>query len=225
MTLPGLPSSIGVFGGTFDPVHVGHLTMACELKRQLSLDRMFLLPAATPPHREAPKASMKHRVAMLELAIQEFPELELDLRESLRQGPSYTVQTMSELRQDYGSKTDIWLCMGMDAFLGLPTWFEWQDLLRLGNIAAVGRPDYQIPQEGVLLDLLQRCRIDPSNASQVSGAVPSYGKICLCSCSEQAVSSTAIRRAIALAGQAENGLYGLLPSIADYIRRHHLYCE
>src|SRR5262245_21064348 len=116
---------VGLLGGTFDPVHCGHLRIADEISRALDLTDMRLVPAGDPPHRAAPHASAADRLAMLELARAEFPRLAIDTREIDRRGKSYTVLTLESLRAEYAVRPLLWI-VGADALVGLPTWYLWR---------------------------------------------------------------------------------------------------
>jgi nicotinate-nucleotide adenylyltransferase len=120
-----MPTVLGVFGGTFDPIHCGHLELARELRETLALSAIRFVPAGDPPHRSAPATSAAHRLAMVELAIAGYPGLEVDAREIAREGRSYTVTTLEELRDEDRGRT-LALVLGADAFLGLPTWHRWR---------------------------------------------------------------------------------------------------
>jgi len=130
---------LALFGGTFDPVHYGHLRCADEARQKLGLDRMFLLPSGCPPHRDAPRASVKQRLEMLRLALSEFPQLEIDDRETRRSGPSYMVETLKELRAAFTHKP-LLLLLGQDAANQLHSWYHWQDLFELSHIVIMTRP-------------------------------------------------------------------------------------
>ena len=140
---------ICLFGGTFDPVHYGHLKPLQELQHRLGADAVHVIPAALPPHRPAPQASSQQRVNMLELALQEYPGFFLDTRELQRNGPSWTVLTLRSFRQQYPDDS-LCLVMGSDAFADLPTWYHWQEILQLAHVVvieragteAVARPDW-----------------------------------------------------------------------------------
>ena len=114
-------SVLGIFGGTFDPVHCGHLELAREVRAALDLAAVRFIPAGDPPHRAAPVAPAIHRLAMVELAIADHPGLEVDTREIARRGRSYTVETLEELRSEEPSRR-LALIVGADAFLGFPSW-------------------------------------------------------------------------------------------------------
>ena len=124
------PRRIGLFGGTFDPVHIGHLRSALETAELLGLDELRLLPAARPPHRETPQVSAQQRLAMVELAVAGVAPLTVDARELARDKPSYTIDTLESLRAELGSEAQLFLMVGWDAFCGLPTWHRWDELLQ-----------------------------------------------------------------------------------------------
>lgn len=147
---------IALFGGTFNPVHFGHLRMALELREALGFDEMRLLPSHSPRHRDQPQVSAQHRCEMLKLALADCPQLQLDERELQRPGPTYTVDTLEELRAELGESVSISFCLGLDSFLGLPGWHRWERLLELAHLVVVTRPGWQLPREGELAALLKR---------------------------------------------------------------------
>ncbi|TBR39982.1 MULTISPECIES: nicotinate-nucleotide adenylyltransferase [Dyella] len=138
---------LALFGGTFDPVHLGHLSVAWEAAELLDAE-VRLMPAHVPPHRPAPLASADQRVALLKAALQGQARLALDTRELERQGPSYTVDTLRELRAEIGERPLV-LLVGADAFAGLPTWHRWRELFKLAHIGVLSRPgaDVVVPDE------------------------------------------------------------------------------
>lgn len=144
---------LGVFGGTFDPIHNGHLRTAFELAERLDLEKVLFVPAADPPHRASPRVSAATRLEFVRAAIADEPRFALDPRELLRGGRSYTVLTLEELRAERGLQPLV-LCLGMDAFLGLPTWHRWTELTRLAHLAVAHRPGYEPPSDGPLGDLI-----------------------------------------------------------------------
>lgn len=163
---------IGIFGGTFDPIHIGHLRMALEIKQQLQLDEMRLLPCYLPPHRPTPGASAIQRVEMLEIALQGCTELQMDKRELQRNKPSYTYDTLCELRAEVGDQVSLCLCMGMDSFAMLDSWHNWDQLLQLAHIVVVTRPDWFLPESGAVADLLNlHCHDIDAVAQQAAGAI------------------------------------------------------
>ncbi len=135
---------ICLFGGTFDPVHYGHLKPLDELQKILAADVVHIIPASVPPHRSIPHASSQQRVDMLERALHEFPGFVLDTRELERSGPSWTVLTLQSLRQQYPDDS-LCLVMGSDAFAGLPSWYHWQEIFKLAHIIVIERAGFEKP--------------------------------------------------------------------------------
>jgi nicotinate-nucleotide adenylyltransferase len=133
---------IGILGGTFDPIHFGHLRMAQELLEALNLSEVRFIPAATPPLKNQPIASASDRTAMVRLAIESNSQFNLDERELRRSGTSYTVDTLLSLRKGLGADVSLCLLMGSDAFLGLPNWLRWQELLNYCHIVVAHRPNF-----------------------------------------------------------------------------------
>jgi nicotinate-nucleotide adenylyltransferase len=132
---------IGILGGTFDPTHFGHLRMAQELLEALSLSEVRFIPAAKSPLKIQPVASASDRAAMLRLAIADNSQFNLDERELRRSGTSYTIDTLLSLREELGADVSLCLLMGSDAFLGLPNWQRWQELLNYCHIVVAHRPN------------------------------------------------------------------------------------
>ncbi|WP_426702476.1 nicotinate-nucleotide adenylyltransferase [Rhodanobacter sp. Col0626] len=131
-------SPLAIFGGTFDPVHLGHLSVAWEAAELLDAE-VRLLPASIPPHRDAPVASASQRVAILRAALQGQSRLTLDTRELDREGPSYTIDTLFELRAEQGERPLV-LLVGADAFAGLASWHRWRELFDVAHIGVLSRP-------------------------------------------------------------------------------------
>jgi len=206
---------VGIFGGTFDPIHIAHLRMALEIKQQLHLDEMRLLPCYLPPHRPAPGATAEERVAMLKIALQDCAELVIDERELQRDKPSYTYDTLCELRAEVGEQVSLCLCMGMDSFVTLDTWHNWDQLLQLAHIVVVARPGWFLPESGAVADLLNVYRNDSDAiAQQAAGAIVVLEQRLL------AISATDIRTQI----RAGNSPQFLVPDgVWSYIRNHQLY--
>lgn len=144
---------LGIFGGTFDPIHNGHLRTAFELAECLDLERVLFVPAADPPHRPPPRVPASVRLAMVRAAIEDEPRFTLDERELRRGGPSYTVLTLEELRRERGPQPLV-LCLGMDAFLGLPQWHRWTELTGLAHLAVAHRPGFEPPAGDALGELV-----------------------------------------------------------------------
>lgn len=146
-------SSMGVFGGTFDPIHFGHLRTAFEMLQALRFDEVRFMPCGTPPHRGEPHASAEQRLAMVRAATEGQPGFVVDDRELRRDGPSYSVDTLSALRAEFPLRP-MALMIGMDAFLSLTKWYQWRDILQLAHIVVAHRPGWRAPDMGPLGELL-----------------------------------------------------------------------
>jgi len=133
---------IGIYGGTFDPIHYGHLRTALEIKETFSLNEVRLIPCAQPAHRETPLTSPQMRLKMLELAVKNHQELVVDRRELDRTGFSYMIDTLKSLRNENTSHP-LLLIIGTDAFQGLESWHQWQNLFDYAHIIVITRPNYQ----------------------------------------------------------------------------------
>ena len=144
---------IGLFGGTFDPVHYGHLRTALELLEVLALAELRFLPAGRPPHRDTTHAPPELRLELVRAAIADEPRFVLDERELRRSGPSYTVDTLLEMRAEWPDRP-LCLVVGMDAYLGLPGWHRWQEIVTLAHLVVPHRPGWQAPASGELGALL-----------------------------------------------------------------------
>lgn len=140
---------LAILGGTFDPVHIGHLRVAWEAAEALDAE-VRLMPAHVPPHRPQPQASPAHRVAMLRLALAGQSRLAVDERELSRPGPSYTVETLRELRREIGPRRPLLLLVGADAYAGLPSWHDWLELFALAHLVVLTRPGHAVEWSGVL---------------------------------------------------------------------------
>ncbi len=146
-------SPIGVFGGTFDPVHYGHLRTAFEMLQALSFEHVRFVPSGDPPHRGNTFASAELRLEMVRAAVSGQPGFVVDARELHRDGPSYTVDTLTAMRAEFSGRP-LGLILGMDAFLGLPTWHRWTELLELAHIVVAHRPGWKAPDLGPLGELI-----------------------------------------------------------------------
>jgi nicotinate-nucleotide adenylyltransferase len=131
---------IGILGGTFDPIHDGHLRLAEELGETLRLEEILIVPSGTPPHRGAPAVAAEHRLAMVRLAAAGNPRLKVDDREMRRAGPGYTFDTLAELRAENGAARPLVLLIGADAFLEFATWHRWHEIFGLAHVAVAHRP-------------------------------------------------------------------------------------
>jgi nicotinate-nucleotide adenylyltransferase len=214
-------SALGVLGGTFDPVHYGHLRAADAVRRALHFGEVRLFPSGDPPHRAAPVATAAHRLAMLQMALPEFPGLVLDAREIARPGKSYTVLTLEELRAEDPLRS-LALIVGADAFAGLPTWHRWTAIFDLAHVVVVTRPDAplaNVPPEPLAVPWLQRLRDDPA-ALETQPA----GAIFVLPIPPQPISATAIRRALGSGPEGVDAVRGMVPpAVLAYIDRNQLY--
>ncbi len=211
---------IGIFGGTFDPVHFGHLRPALELFERLGLEELRLIPAGLPPHRRAPRADSSQRLEMLQRAVAGQPGFILDKREIERQGPSYMVDTLAELREELGGRRPLCLLLGMDAFLGLSSWHRWQEIPRLAHLVVSHRPGW-LPEHlddhgGPLAELAAGALVDDPQALRGSPA----GRVFMQPVTQLDISSTRIR---ALIRQQKSPRYLLPDEVWAYIQEQRLY--
>ncbi len=151
-----------ILGGTFDPVHHGHLRMAVELRERLEVKQVALVPCHIPPHREQPGTSSQDRLELLKLAIEGEPGLTLDDRELRREGASFTAETLRQLRSELGQRASLAMVVGMDAFAAFDQWRDWRRIPELAHIIVVNRPGAELDRDGEPARLLrQRKAEDP----------------------------------------------------------------
>jgi nicotinate-nucleotide adenylyltransferase len=213
--------SIGIFGGTFDPIHFGHLRMAEEMRVQLGLNQVRFLPAAQPPHRDETHTSAEHRAAMVGLAIAGNPAFVLDRRELERNGPSYTVDTLRSLREEFGAIIPLILFIGSDAFFGLPAWHRWQELPELAHIAVAFRPGTALRENALPPELCSLWQHHQTECVADLHDAPS-GKMLWQSVTALDIASSRIREAYT---QGFSTRYLLPETVRDYIESHHLYAR
>lgn len=208
---------VALLGGTFDPIHFGHLRLAEEAADRLGLDRVRLVPAGQPPHRGAPGASAADRLAMARLAVAGNPRLAVDDREVLADRRSYTITTLEALRAELGA-TPLCLLVGADAFLGLPTWHRWEAILATAHVVVATRPGHDIASRlpDALAPLWARARVaDPADlAARPAGHIYPFDMTPL------DISATRIR---ALAGVGASIRYLVPDAVAEYVASHRLY--
>lgn len=197
---------IGIFGGTFDPVHFGHLKPAMDVKLALGLEQVRFLPNRIPPHRDPPWLSAEQRKKLLQIALDPLPGFELDSRELDRTGKSYMVDTLVSLREDFPDHS-LCLIMGMDAFAGLPQWHQWQKILTLCHLVVTQRPGFSWPTS-TELEALESSRVPDSTALKKADA----GGILLQSASQLDISSSGIRAQF----QAGRNLRGLVSEEVEH---------
>jgi len=192
--VPGT-APLGIFGGTFDPIHYGHLRTAFEVMQALQMRELRFVPAGDPPHRPPPRVDARRRLELVRAAAADQPGFAVDDREVRRQGPSYSVLTLTELR---GELPEVPLClvMGMDAFLGLPTWHRWHELLELAHIVVAPRPGWVAPSAGEIGALLRERRARDATELHVARA----GRIFVQPVTQLEISSTELRDLLAAGG-------------------------
>ena len=191
---------VGILGGTFDPVHNGHVRLALEVKERLDLDGVRLVPAPRPRLRADPRADVDERARLLKLAAAGCPGLTVDERELARAGPTYTVDTLEELRAELPGRS-ICLILGMDAFARLDRWWRWTDLCGLCHIVVAHRPGADVPTTGpVAVMLAERASDDPTALARSE-----HGRVLLCEAPLLDISASQIR-ALLSRGRCIRGL-------------------
>jgi len=202
---------LGLFGGTFDPVHLGHLILADAAREWAGLDRVLFLPSASPPHKtgggKGPRADFRHRLRMVELAIAGHPAFQASDCEGLRPGPSYTIELLREIRRETGEAADLFFLIGADWAASLGTWKEIEGIFALCRFLVVPRPGF--PREG--LSRLAAGRGADRARPLEEGWVPAP---------EVGISSTDIRKRLA---SGRSVRYLLPPGVEGYIRGNALY--
>jgi nicotinate-nucleotide adenylyltransferase len=202
-------SRVGILGGTFDPIHVGHLEAAGAARKALHLDRVLLLPSRTPPHRSTePRASVFHRFAMTALAANSSEGLLASDLELQREGPSYTALTLEALHREGFVAPQLFFILGADAYAEIATWYDYPRFLALANFVVVARPGTRVGEP------------IPNPKSLRTAAKPSTTSVVFVDAETPDISSTEIRRRVG----AGESIDGLVPSmVGDHIRRHRLY--
>ena len=208
-----IDSLYGIFGGTFDPVHNGHLQTVLEVVQKCGLERVLFVPSAIPPHKNTPHASASERLEMVRLAISSYRNFELDDRELQRDAPSYTLETIKSLNQDYPDRKFCFI-LGIDAMLGLENWYQWQELLSCMHFIVMQRPGWARAE-----DLPEwwhkRLATSLSDLKNSQG-----GKIFETHVKPVAVSATEIRFSIA----QDIDVSGMMPEpVWEYIQKNNLY--
>lgn len=202
-------------GGTFDPIHNGHIRMAIESCDALGLSTLTLVPAADPPHRAAPDVNAVRRLAMVNESVKGIPQLEVDDRELRRSGKSYSFDTACEFRAELGSNASLTMIMGADAFLGFTSWYRWQEFLEVLNILVLARPGWSWPEQGELATWVSLYRVSVHDLmSQPSGGVAFLSTRLL------DISASDIRERL----QAGLSIDGLVPDVVrHYVAQQKLY--
>lgn len=206
---------IGIFGGTFDPIHESHVEMGLDAVRELSLDKLFYVP--TRPWQKTARACEEDRLRMLETALEPYrDQLVADTRELTRGGPSYSIDTLYSFRREYGEQTPIFFVMGSDQWKNLTTWILWQKFPLLANLFVVTR-------DGSLGENPYGDKFPIVPPSDAACSEEPSGSICVAKFEPAAYSSTQIRRALANVMTRDRPIPGLSAQIHQYILEHGLY--
>jgi nicotinate-nucleotide adenylyltransferase len=205
----------GILGGTFDPIHHGHLRAALELLQILSLKEVRFVPVKQPVHKDTLVASSKHRLAMLTLAIKDEPGFIIDPREINRHSASYMIETLMHLREDFPNDP-LALILGKDAFSALPTWHRWQELLNVAHIIVITRPGEHQPLNETLTALITERHLADSEDLHTM----LHGGIYFQTITALEISATAIRSQVA---GGLNPRFLLPDPVLEYIVDRHLY--
>jgi nicotinate-nucleotide adenylyltransferase len=212
---------IGILGGTFDPIHYGHLRLAQEVGEKLRLEQVRFIPSGTPPHRSAPGLAAAERLALVKLAIAGNPLFAADDREVRRAGPGYTVDTLAELRSELGAARPLCLLLGADAFLELATWSRWHELFGLAHLVVAHRPGFPVDtwQERMPQPLAKEYSARFMQQPLAVHLAPAGG-IAVTPIAALDISATVIRDAMR-AGDSPR--YLLPDAVLDYIQANRLY--
>ena len=217
----GASGPIGIFGGTFDPIHFGHLRLAEELAEAAKLGEVRFMPSGTPPHRSAPGASAPDRVEMARLATADNSRFSVDDRETRRAGPGYTFDTLTELRQEVGSNRPLALLLGADAFLDLATWHRWHALFDLAHMIVAYRPGFPIDSwQARMPEPLAHEYAARSMQQPLAVHLAPAGGIVAVSMTGLDISATFVRTALRSGASVR---YLLPEPVLDYIRSRRLY--
>nr|WP_298057799.1 nicotinate-nucleotide adenylyltransferase [uncultured Halomonas sp.] len=208
---------IGMLGGTFDPVHLGHLRSAVELHETLVLDRLHMIPAQQPPLRDRPQVSAQQRLALLKAGIGDTPGIIADDRELQREGPSYSVDTLIELRAEYGDQARLVMAIGYDAFLRLAQWYQPERIFELAHLVVIARPGYNDPLPAPLAELVEHRAVSNIETLMLTPC-GSYTTLVLPSL--MAISATHIRECL---HQGKSVRYLVPAPVEQAIKHHGLY--
>ncbi len=205
---------IGILGGTFNPVHYGHLRAAVEVKEYFGLTELRLIPCAQPPHRQQPDVSASMRMRMLELAVDGQSGLIIDNREIQRAGQSYMIDTLRSLQQEFSNQS-LLLFIGMDAFKNLTAWHHWQELFDVAHIVVMSRPSYRT-------STLNSFFSDRLTEQQTELSSHKAGKLFFLPVTSLDISATAIRTLFA---EKRNPSFLLPQVVIEFINQHDLYTQ
>ena len=208
-----MPRIIGVFGGTFDPVHNGHVLTISELLEKLPFEKILVIPNLQPPHRESSQVSYKHRYEMASMAFKDIPKTIVDNRESLRDGPSYAIETVKEIMSEEEGVRVV-MIVGSDSFVDIHSWYKWQDLINLVDFVIMKRPDLPLSKNKKAKDLVsvkgvKKDLFEDSKLNILEIEVTPFK-----------ISSSSIREKI-VKGKKIDHLVNTL--VKEYIKKHGLY--
>jgi nicotinate-nucleotide adenylyltransferase len=208
---------IGILGGTFNPIHNGHLHLAERLQQALGFEAIRFMPAAIPALKDMPNVSAEQRADMVKLAIVDHPTFEIDTHELERAGPSYTIDSLVSLRKELGDKVSICWLIGSDAFARLNTWHRWNELLNHCHFVVVKRPhSEEINWNAEVKSLVEAYQTNDANTLKNSA----NGKVLIQEIEALDISSTQIREQIA----SKTNVSDVMPrSVIHYIQQHQLY--
>ena len=209
-----MPRLVGIFGGTFDPVHYGHSITITELLNTIPFKKILVIPNSLPPHRENSQAPFSHRYKMASLAFRDIEKTVVDNRENLRTGPSHAIETVKQIVAEEG-KTKVILIVGSDSFDGIHSWYKWKEIINLVDFLILKRPDMPLSKNKNVQDLISSTRfsevlLDDRKAKSIFEIEMTPVKI----------SSSLIRENIA-DGKSIDGLIN--PLVKDYLKKHGLY--
>lgn len=207
---------LGIFGGTFNPIHNGHLRSALEVRELLGLEQLLLVPAAEPPLREPPAVDASMRADMVELAVRGEPGLACDRRELSREGPSYTYDTLAGLREEQGRERSLCLVLGTDTLEQLHRWHRWQELLDLAHLVVVARPGWTNAAPGQVGEWMAQHEVKTVGALSTSPA----GCLVKLELRQLPISATEIREMI---GAGRSPRYLIPDAVWEYIQRSGAY--
>ncbi len=210
-------SLLGLFGGTFDPMHNGHLAVVTGLLELLPFKAIHLMPCGIPPHKNMPIANAKQRYEMIKIAIEAYPKLVANDIEVRKQQPSYTLETLKELKKQYPNKA-LCLILATDAFASLNQWHQWHQLLDYCHLIIVERPQFSLPDTKWAHEFLEKTQTrDPQDLNRFQ-----TGKVLFQRPTPSKMTATDIRHQLSL-GQFKN-ISGLLnPKVISYIKKFNLY--
>ena len=209
-----MPRLVGIFGGTFDPVHYGHSLTIAELLNTIPFEKILVIPNALPPHRENSLASFSHRYKMTSLAFRDIKKTVVDNRENLRTGPSHAIETVKQIIVEEG-KNKVILIVGSDSFDGIHSWYKWRELINLVDFLILKRPDMPLSKNKNVQDLISHTKFSEDLLEDRKAK-----SIFELEMTPLRISSSLIRENI-VKGKSIDDLIN--PLVKDYLKKHGLY--